>query len=590
MKRTILLLLVLTFTFYGSYAQKTITGKSKPKRFTITPHYSRPEFPPNLFVNLSFEDDNSNGILEPNEGAILSLSITNKGKGVAQGLKVEITDHNPDYNMKIKDGQEIPYLQPGQTIEIDVAINANFNIKTAEHKLEIKVIEHYGYDMDAAFLVLNTMKYLEPKLIVSGVEIYDAGRNTSSIIQDGKLQPGEQIQAKIVVQNTGQNISTNTDYKVWTTNKNVYFGDDNEGELGNIAIGEVKEIWVTLSPNKRVSNNEDLHIYLTMENEFNTGAIKKALLPIELNQKPVEPEIVEVKADMEQLKNQVARFEYTSDKITANLGNIVDIRQVTPSKTVRTNSVAIIMGIENYDNFISAPYAKNDAEIVEDYFKNILGVDKVFVYTNDEVSGYFFDNKFNPDYGELQKAIIPEKTDLFVYYSGHGLPSKDGSKVYLFPSDGRLEALSRHGYDINDFFNNIEKLGAKNTMVIIDACFSGSTRATENQQVKNLVAMKGVSIKPKVNQPWERNPDFSVFSSSSFNETSLGFDESQTGLFTYYLCAGLQGKADANKDNIITLGELKTYVIENVRTTSVKIMGKQTPVFHGNEELILTEY
>ena len=36
--------------------------------------------------------------------------------------------------------------------------------------------------------------------------------------------------------------------------------------------------------------------------------------------------------------------------------------------------------------------------------------------------------------------------------------------------------------------------------------------------------------------------------------------------------------------------ELKDYVIDNVKTVSLKISGLQTPEFHGNNEMILVEY
>ena len=170
------------------------------------------------------------------------------------------------------------------------------------------------------------------------------------------------------------------------------------------------------------------------------------------------------------------------------------------------------------------------------------------------------------------------------------MPSKDGKNVYLFPADGRIEALETQGYNINKFYQNLEDLGAASTTVFIDACFSGVSRPSETQDIQNLVAMKGVAIKPKIKQPWETNPDFNVFTSSLFNETSLGFDPSETGLFTYFVCSGLQGHADLNSDKKITTGELRDYVIENVVSTSVKILGKQTPVYYGNENEILTEY
>ncbi|MBA7542260.1 hypothetical protein ES705_34580 [subsurface metagenome] len=52
----------------------------------------------------------------------------------------------------------------------------------------------------------------------------------------------------------------------------------------------------------------------------------------------------------------------------------------------------------------------------------------------------------------------------------------------------------------------------------------------------------------------------------------------------------MQGEADEDKDGKITAGELKNYVTENVVNMSKKIMGLQTPKFHGNEDMVLIEY
>ncbi len=588
MKKLALLILCLALFSGIGYSQKVISGKSKATNIKMEPKYER-GLPPNLYVELGFEDSNNNGILEPNEKAVLKLTISNKGKGAAQGLIVMVEDNIKDQGLVINDGKKIPFIYPNKSVEVDIPIIANFEVKSAEHKLKISVKEHFGYDMDDAYLVLNTMEYLSPEIVFSGLDIVDMGEGTGAIMEDGQLQAGEQVKVKVILQNVGKNISENTNFSISSTDNNIYILNGS-GDLGDIAVGEVKEIWVTISPNKRVTKVGDLPIYLKVNNKYKAGGIISKQLPIALNQKPPAPEIVEVKADLEKYQKQVARFEYTSNKITANISNIIDIRLIAPSKTKRPNSVAIIMGIENYKNFVPAPYAVNDAKIMREYFKNSLGVEKIFIYTNDEVSGFFFENTFNPTFGELQRAIVKGNTELFVFYSGHGMPSKDGEKVYLFPWDGRKEALESQGYDINAFYKNINALGAKTTTIFLDACFSGVTRASENVDAQNLVAMKGVSIKPKIEHPWEINKDFHVFTSSSFEETSLGFDPSRTGLFTYFVCAGLQGKADINEDHKISIGELKDYVIKGVGETSIKIMGRQTPVFYGNPNYILSEY
>jgi uncharacterized caspase-like protein len=257
----------------------------------------------------------------------------------------------------------------------------------------------------------------------------------------------------------------------------------------------------------------------------------------------------------------------------------------------RSDAVAIVIGVEKYDHFVPAPYAENDAKLIQKYFKTVLGIDHVYLYTSKDVTGYFFDNKFDPDYGELQQAISKGNTDVFVFYSGHGIPSKDGSSVFLLPADGRMEAIEKQGYDLDKFYRNLEKLGARSVTVFLDACFSGISRSSENYEAENLIAMKGgVVINPVVDQPWISNPGFMVFTSSGYDQTSLGLDQAETGLFTYYLCAGLQGKADDNNDKKITSGELSRYVIEKVKESSMKIRGLQTPQFHGDENIVLTEY
>jgi hypothetical protein len=584
--KKIALILIVCFAFTAN-AQKVIKGTSKTN-FKFKPTYER-GIPPNLFVELNFEDDDGNGILENEESARIKLTIKNKGNGPAQGLLITVKDNVYDTEFTINDKKEIAYIQPGKSAEVIIPIHAGFRVKTAEHKLEISVTEHFGYDMDPAYLILNTLEYLKPELVFSGLEIIDYGEGTGAISSDGQLQAGELVKVKIVVQNIGQNISKNAKYSVYSKDENIYI-DNNSGSLGNMAIGEVKEFWIDISPNKRVKTTGKLPVYLSLTGEKSIGDLNNFKLPINLNQKPPETATLEVTADIESLQKKVARFEYKSNKFTAQIGTIKKINQVAPAKTIRENSVAVVFGIENYKNLPPAPYAENDAQLIKKYFKNRLGVEQIVIYTSDKANGLVFDDVFNPDYGELQKAIIKGKTDLFVFYSGHCLPGKSGEDIYLFPSDGKVERLSIQGYSLNKLYTNLEKLGARSVTVFLDACFSGASKATEKINTENLVAMKGIVIEPKYYQPWINNKNFSVFTSSSVAQTSLGFDPSQSGLFTYYLCLGLQGEADINNDRKITNGELKNYLIKNVEATSKKILGLQTPEFHGNENMILVEY
>ena len=292
MKKIIAIILFVCLFFSVTNAQKVISGKSEATRLVLKPKYKR-GLPPNLFVNMSFEDENNNGIIETDESAILALSITNKGKGPAQDLLVRVIDETYDPELKIKDGKKIPYIYPGQTVIVNIPIKAGFNIKSAEHKLEISVSEHYRYDMDTAFLILNTLKFPEPNLVFSGLEVIDIGEGTGAIVEDGQLQPGEQVKVKLVVQNIGQNVAKNTKYYIRSNDNNIYI-IDGSGTLGDLNIGEVKEFWVSISPNKLFNKKGKLPVFLDLTNDYNRGNLKNKQLPIILDQKPPEPEIVEV--------------------------------------------------------------------------------------------------------------------------------------------------------------------------------------------------------------------------------------------------------------------------------------------------------
>ena len=105
---------------------------------------------------------------------------------------------------------------------------------------------------------------------------------------------------------------------------------------------------------------------------------------------------------------------------------------------------------------------------------------------------------FNPISGELNRAIIEGETDLYVFYSGHGIPSKDGKKVYLMPYDGKISMLAYQGYEMGIFFNNLDQFGAKTVTVILDACFSGASKSSTKYIAENLTGEKGVGVKVKM--------------------------------------------------------------------------------------------
>jgi len=584
-KKIILLSILLVFSTI-SYAQRV---RSEKKSVLITTGKIQRGIPPNLFANLEYSDDNNNGILESEESSVLKITITNKGKGRAQGLIVYIHDDLNDKNLIFTKNIKIGIIEPGNSRTIEIPISAKFNITRNKHKIKISVNEHFGYDMDPAYLKLSTMEYQQPKIVFSGLEIFDTGEGTMAIIEDNQVQKGEMVKVKVVIQNVGMNIAENVQLRIKSNDVDIYLENNNK-KLGNMKVGEVKEVWLTLSPNKRVNCSGKLPLFLSVTEKKGFGNLSSYQLPIEFSQKPPKAEILDVTADYESLKKEVAVFEFNSKKFTANTKNTIDIARIEPVGNVIPNSVGVVIGIEEYKYMPNAPYAKNDAVLMKEYFKKRLGLEQVIIFTNNEVSGFIWDDIFNPETGELQKAVVKGETELYVFYSGHGVPQKDGKFAYLFPSDGKIDRLDKQGYQLEDFYNNLNELEAKNVTVFLDACFSGASRSSEKIEAENLTGTKAVIVRVNKPKPWLSNPNFTVFSSSTGTETSLGYDAAKTGLFSYFLMAGMQGLADTDENNEITLGELKNYVIKNVTEIAPKISGKQTPKFNGDENKIIIKY
>ena len=81
-----------------------------------------------------------------------------------------------------------------------------------------------------------------------------------------------------------------------------------------------------------------------------------------------------------------------------------------------------------------------------------------------------------------------------------------------------------------------------------------------------------------------------VITSSSANQVSSWYPEKQHSLFTYFFLKGLRGEADTNKDNLITVGEMRRYLAEHVPYMARRLTGnEQTPQISANDDDLLTK-
>ena len=166
------------------------------------------------------------------------------------------------------------------------------------------------------------------------------------------------------------------------------------------------------------------------------------------------------------------------------------------------------------------------------------------------------------------------------------MTTPDGGKdVFLIPYDVGKDWISEDGYSLNKLYKDLASLNAKSVTVILDACFSGSSRTSEVFQSQSIANQKFVIVdETDMEQPWLNNPSFRVFTSSRGDQTSQANDRTRSGRFTYYLAVGLQGDADTDANGKVTMQELVEFVTESVdKETS----GQQTPQFNGNADFVV---
>ena len=253
----------------------------------------------------------------------------------------------------------------------------------------------------------------------------------------------------------------------------------------------------------------------------------------------------------------------------------VDYPKATSNKN--SNAFAVVFGIESYRNAPSVSNAVNDADIFREYLIKRFGLNRENIYLrlDEQATKGEFDKVFSSN-GWLYRNTN-KKSDVFIYYAGHGAPDVKTKETFLVPYDGDPNYASSTGFSINELYENLSDLNVKSITLMMDACFTGSSR--DNQPI--LADARPVYIDV---QQGNIPSNMIVFTASSGNEISSGYSEKNHGIFTYYLLKGLNGNADTNRDKNITVNEMSNYLSENVPQQARKIGRDQNPQLLGSDK------
>ena len=243
------------------------------------------------------------------------------------------------------------------------------------------------------------------------------------------------------------------------------------------------------------------------------------------------------------------------------------------------NDFAVIIGNSEYQHpdIVDVKPAHKDLEAFKKYASQGLGIPYENIIEVKDASGAQMLSLFGSETdhkGSLYNRLYaqPQPGRLYVYYSGHGVPSLDTKEGYLVPVDADPEVFNLASYPLRRLYANVSQLPATERNVIIEACFSGSSSAGP---LINKASPVVISLE-------ENEVPLNIYAATatSAGEVASWDDGNGNSIFTKHYLLGASGKADANGDNRVTRQELSTYVSAKVRSDARKLHGRsQNPVF-----------
>jgi WD40 repeat protein len=518
--------------------------------------------PPVLSANVSFIEPSGNRFLEALETGLFKVTITNSGEGSGNGILVKI---NPERTENLNyNNTYIKKIDPGKTFVVEIPIEAYIGIADADHTFRFNFEEINGFPPNPVEIQFSTKAYLKPEMFIVDVGIEDGNSN-------GMIESGEMINVTVRLGNKGKGTAIGS-YAIFYTGDNVFITDSYTKTVSLGDIGYNGQIDVPLEFFVNDKTKDEIPLYVDITESTGLATVSKLRIPIKKSDK------------VQKIQRTVITGidkEYGDLNFADNLS--IDIEQSIPEVSKKNkNAIAIVLGIENYRNVSDVNFALRDATIMKEYFSKTIGIpeEQIYFKANDEVTlGEF--RKIFSDNGWLDKRVIENDTDVYFYYAGHGAPAIKEEKAFLIPFDGDPNYPVQTGYSLDTVYNNLSKLNANSVTVFLDACFTGANR--ENEML--LADARPVSIQLK--NTYVNN--ITVFSATSSNEISSSYPQNKHGLFSYFLMKGMQGKADVNNDNRLTIQELFDFVKTNVSRTAGMLDREQTPQLNcldPNKEII----
>ncbi|MBI3944723.1 MAG: caspase family protein [Armatimonadetes bacterium] len=231
---------------------------------------------------------------------------------------------------------------------------------------------------------------------------------------------------------------------------------------------------------------------------------------------------------------------------------------------------AVIVGVGRYQEeripalAYSCADARALARVLADPERGGFGAENVVLMTDDATDAELKPTRLSV-LAKLRRAADeagPKDTLLF-FFSGHGIA--ENGKGYLLPADAKVRLLGDTAIPTERVNEILAHSKAQNTVVVLDSCHSAAGK-------------DAAGMSPEFARTLFSDADGRVtMASCQENQQSFEWSQMGHGVYTYYVVQGLGGQADDNRDGVVTVTELSTYVHDQVVRWATEHNHQQRP-------------
>lgn len=505
---------------------------------------------------------NGNGIPENGEIIETNFKVKNMGTGPAKGVKARIVDL-PDGLQAVMSSVELGAIPPGGMKEgaLSIQLPKLYRNKDREIPFNLEVSDSRPIGRAAKKNVTMPYQFNEPILRVADLEILDGDAGTSSIgNQNHMMNQGEQLEIKTYIENIGTLRAENVVVSLSTDRPSQQVSiDPSSVNLGRVLPSDKRRVasFTVNIPGSVEPGPINLTIRISQQ-DFPSQSINFAKAIYE----------ADAAVGVADMGKTTQRYTSTASSPTAD--NIDEVPYLSDFR--RNNACALVIGIGKYKRpgINRLPNAVADARAIRDYLINIGGIPKenVMLLTDEEATLTGIREKM-----EQLSWRAGKDSEVFIYFSGHGVPDLEKKAPYLLPYDGNPNVITATGYAICDMKQAVNGFRTKQVVIAMDACFTGEGRSVAP------AGSKGVAWVDEERTATEAV----ILNASKENQASWDYPEKAHGIFTYYLLKGMRGAADSQKgDSYVYVDELFEYVKKEVPSTALQKYGvEQVPTRQG---------